>query len=268
MLCGEVGILHKLRRILPCGPGACLLAIVPALLLSVMILRSVSADPSIPVYNPEREADHRLRIFDQDGASLGIGNYRLHTTPGGITRIEFFLDVRKGEYVRQVVEVRQADVLLPVSFAHEHIDNETKKSFRIDFRSGYVESRIECGGETERRSGHLEFDRHKTFAGVMFILVALNFPKGAKEIGLNSVLFDPELKVVRVNVREAGVEKIEIENRLVPAVKYVVKPDLPAVLRLLVGDSFDQTIWLSAEDRSFLRFEGSLESGGRFCRVQ
>jgi hypothetical protein len=138
------------------------------------------------------------------------------------------------------------------------------KHFSMDFRSGHALSVITEGDRVHKRGAILSCDSSTTFAGSMFILVVANFPEDRSQLDLSSVTFTPSPRIVRVKVRKEHPSTVSPGTN-----KFVLRPVLHPVLDLIVGGSFDQSIWLAATDHpSFVRFEGSLEAGGRMLRIE
>jgi len=181
--------------------------------------------------------------------------------------MELLLD--REEKIHQKVEMIKAGHLHPVSYRHHHSRAGGAKSFEIDFRSGRVRcSASEDGGGVERESV-LELDQQRTYAGLMFVLLAMHFPRGIEEIEAHTVNFEPEPGILKVKLRRVSREQLSLGDRSLAAVKYAIQPRLPQLVSLLVGSHFDHHVWVSdAEPAAFLRFEGSLEPGGPFLRIE
>jgi hypothetical protein len=210
-----------------------------------------------------------LRLFDKHDRICGTGRYALRSSDDGILSAEMELLLDGKERIHQKVEMINTGPLQPVSYRHHHFRAGGVKSFEIDFGSGRVRcSARENGREVERESV-LEFDQQKTYAGLMFVLLAIHFPRGMEEIEGHTVNFHPDPGILKVRLRRVSHEQLSLGDRSLSAVKYAIQPRLPQLVSLLVGSHFDHHVWVSAaEPTTFLRFEGSLEPGGPFLRIE
>jgi len=227
------------------------------------------AGSGIPVRTAPNEVKQLLHIFDQDGYRCGVGEYVQTISQDENLRVELNLDIHGNSTLREVVEMKQSDVLQPIRFLYELSSEDRKKTYQMDFKSGYAVRNDQNGSGVSKKEAVLEFEPAKTFAGVMLILVALNFPEDQRELDLHVVVFTPKPRVIQIKMLKQDTEQITIGGREVLAVKYRLSPAMPAIARVLVGDSHDQTIWLSQSGRpTFLCFEGSIETGGPQFRIE
>jgi hypothetical protein len=226
------------------------------------------AGTKITVNVPQNESKRQLTVFGEDGILAGRGEYTQSIPEHERVRTEIKLDLGSHGTLRQVVVTNQNKYLHPISYFLERVNGSKESLLEVDFKSGQVKKVIKRGTNLKNTDQVLAFDHESTFAGAMFIIVALNFPQNQAELDLQSVIFSPKPKVVKVKMKEVAVEKIQIKDRMIPAVKYVVSPSLPFPVNVFVGNSHNHTIWLSPEDRTFLRFEGSLEINGHSLRIE
>ncbi len=254
----------------PCGRRAPLWALAPLVLMALILPKNGPIWSEKVWGADEREGIREsLRLFDKHDRICGTGRYALRSSDDGILSAEMELLLDGKERIHQKVEMINTGPLQPVSYRHHHFRAGGVKSFEIDFGSGRVRcSARENGREVERESV-LEFDQQKTYAGLMFVLLAIHFPRGMEEIEGHTVNFHPDPGILKVRLRRVSHEQLSLGDRSLSAVKYAIQPRLPQLVSLLVGSHFDHHVWVSAaEPTTFLRFEGSLEPGGPFLRIE
>jgi len=210
-----------------------------------------------------------LHLFDKQQRNCGTGHYTLRASRDGRLFAEMELFLEGHEKIHQKVEMLNFGPLQPVSYRHHHFRADAAKSFEIEFPSGRVRCWVRENGRGVEQEFVLQFDQQRTYAGLMFILLAIHFPQGVEEIDGHTVNFDPEPSTLKVRLRRVSREQISLGDRSVGAVKYTIQPRLPQIVSLLVGGYFDNHVWVSeTEPATFLRFEGSLEPGGPFFRIE
>jgi hypothetical protein len=217
----------------------------------------------------EQGAYQSLRLFDKNGMSCGTGRYVLQHSPDGMLSAEMDLLIEGNERIRQRVEMTNRGRFHPVSYRHEHVRPDKAQSFEVDFASGRVACRSRANGRVEELETVVRIDPERTFAGLMFVLLALHFPEAQTEMDIFTILFDSEPQVLKVTLRRVFQGEISLGSRNLTAVKYAIQPKLPGLVSLLMGSHFDNHVWVSAsEPATFLRFEGSLAPGGPFFRIE
>jgi hypothetical protein len=242
--------------------------LVVLIFLTGLGVRLADANEVIAVRVSPEEIRHPLKVFNEDGEPCGIGQYIQTVVQDGLVKVELRINLPEERTVRQVVEMKQNGFLQPVRFVQEHIFERTIRRYEMDFESGHAVCRNQKGSDISKEEAFLEFEEATTFAGVMLIAVALNFPEDESELDLNAVVFAPEPKVVRLRMSREHSENLSIGNSLLPAVKYLLSPVLPPFVDIFLGSSLDQAFWFSKSTHPrFLRFEGSIEPGGPLYRI-
>jgi hypothetical protein len=133
-----------------------------------------------------------------------------------------------------------------------------------------VTTRDRKGGAEKRFEGKLELPAD-VYNG-MILTIVKDLPKGSAEI-IHYVAFTPEPRVIELELKPVGEQKITVGELTKTAVHYVMKPRLGMWLKLfatMLGRMpEDLHAWiLTDEVPAFVGFEGSLTTPGPVWRIE
>jgi hypothetical protein len=192
-------------------------------------------------------------------AVLADGRYAQWVS-AGLLHIEARNDFPDG---RSIVE-RAVLVLEPELRQRSYEWTERKngalvRQYEVDFESRRaVATRVD---QHKRWKEDVDVEPGKTFSGIAFVAVIKSLrselaPGEKRE--LKAVAFTPRPRVATVSVIRERPESVRMAGRTIPADRYTIHPEIPAIARLFVSAP-DQHVWLFATGpAAFLRYEGPL----------
>ena len=208
----------------------------------------------------EGDAQSFTSLVDvKSGAVLADGRYAQHVE-GDVLHIDARYDFPDGRVAEERADIRLHPELAQERWAWAERDRSALvREYGMDFATGdAVATRVD---QHKRWKEHLDVERGKTFAGIAFVTVikALRDELSAgQKVELKAVAFTPKPRVATVSVIRDGPDDVRMAGRSIPADRYTIHPEVPAIARLFVSAP-DQQVWLfGTGPAAFLRFEGPL----------
>jgi hypothetical protein len=193
------------------------------------------------------------------GEAIADGRYA-QWVEGGLLHIEARNDFPDGRTTIERAVLALAPELQQRSYEWtERKDGALVRQYQVDFvRKHAVATRID---QHKRWKEDLEVEPGKTFAGIAFV-VAIKALRSELQPGqkreLKAVAFTPRPRVATVSVIRERPEQVQMAGRSIPADRYTIHPEIPAIARLFVSAP-DQQVWLYATGpAAFLRYQGPL----------
>ncbi len=134
----------------------------------------------------------------------------------------------------------------------------------------HVKTKARKDGKEEVLEGRLDLPPD-VYNG-MVLTVARNLPPGASDT-VHIVAFTPTPRLIQLELKPAGKQKVLVGELVKTATHYVLKPHLGIWLqlfvRLLGRVPPDSHAWILADEApAFVRFEGALSTTGPVCRIE
>lgn len=102
----------------------------------------------------------------------------------------------------------------------------------------------------------------------MLGLLLKNLPWGTSET-VQIVAFTPKPRLVKLLLQPIGEDPIRLGDRLLPATKYLIRPQLGMLASLLITDIVPAQCWVLGGDApAFLKFQGPLYFMGPSWRIE
>ena len=222
----------------------------------IILLLSVLA--VIP-HGQEGDAQAFTSLVDAQGRALADGRYA-QWVQGGVLHIEARYDFPDGRTVIERSELRLHPQIEQESWDWtERKDGVLLRQYEVDMRTRHaVATRMD---QHHRWKEEVEVDPGRTFAGIGFVTAvkALRAQLAPRQkIELKAIAFTPKPRSVTVSIIRDGQETVHMAGRTIPADRYTIHPEIPAIARLFVKAP-DQHLWLFGEGpAAFLRFEGPM----------
>lgn len=232
-----------------------------------------SVVPPSPVQPTDYEgAAHGFpSLRNLQGARLADGEF-LQWLDGESLHTVIRYDFGESHVIEEQDVVEQRPELVQTSWSwREERDGSIERRFEIDFRTGIAIAQKRDGPDLKQWSKKLELEPGRAFAGSAFTLALKSLRSRllrGESIELQTVGFTPEPRLAKVSVSHAGVDRIAMSDREIEGDRFVIHPEIPAIVKLFVKVP-DTQLWLvSSEPTAFLRWEGPLaEPDDRIVRV-
>ncbi len=135
-----------------------------------------------------------------------------------------------------------------------------QRRFEVDLETGRALAITFPGGARHRDEARLDLPQGGAFAGYGTALAAgaLQLDREGSKAELAFVAFAPGPRVVTLEVRREGEERLAAAGRAIPCVRYTLHPVLPFAIRLFVHPE-DARLWFTeAAPRALIRAEQNL----------
>ena len=225
-----------------------------------MVLALLALLLAVAPHDREGDAQAITSVLDaSSGTPIADGRYA-QKVEDGVLHIESRSDFPDGRTIVERAAVRLQPELVQESWDWTEKRGEALlRQYQVDFRTGEATAtRVE---EHKRWKEKLEIKPGRTFAGIAFVSVikALRSEmRPGQKVELEAVAFTPKPRVATVSIRREPAEQLSMAEREVPADRYTLHPEIPAIARLFVSAP-DQHVWLFATGpAAFLRYEGPL----------
>jgi hypothetical protein len=225
-----------------------------------MLAPLVAALVAVAPHAHEGDAQAFASLIDPaSGAPIADGRYS-QQVDAGLLHIEARYDFPDGRTVVERAALRLAPQLSQESWDWTERKNGTLlRQYEVDFRTGHaVATRID---QHARWKEDIEIEPGKTFAGIAFIVVIKSLRselEPGQKVELKAVAMTPKPRAASVDVIRERPEDLRMAGRTIPADRYTIHPDIPAIAKLFVSAP-DQHVWLFATGpAAFLRYEGPL----------
>jgi hypothetical protein len=244
-----------------------------AALLVVLVASASSAPQLIPVKYPEGVVHGFLALRSMSGEVLAEGAL-LQTSRGNevTSRLVFHFHDGSVQDETAVFSQRGTFRLLRDHVTQKGPSFPTSLDASFDVGAGTVTVRSRKKDEEER----VETERMRLppdlSNGLLFTLLK-NVKPDTVKLESHFLAFTPKPRVVRLEVSAAGQDAFSLGSSTLRATHFVVHPELggvTGVIAPLVGkEPPDMHIWtLFTDVPAFVRFEGSLYSGGPTWRIE
>lgn len=231
----------------------------PALIIAVALLPS--SPPAVEVQWTEGALRGYSTVRDEAGRTIADATLT-QTVSQGVLRVRSTMAFADGRRVVERSVFAQGTHLEQLRWGWEERRGDgVLRSFSVDLRSGRaIGAKVKGDGTIQRWDNQIG-DLRGAFVGMGFLYAVKNLrerlDKGEK-IKLVAVVFTPTPRLLKVSVSRDATDTLQIGGRGVPAARYAIHPQLPAIAKLFI-DAPDQYIWLSAASPpAFLRGEVSL----------
>jgi hypothetical protein len=235
-------------------------------------LRAATAAP-VPVRFAEGVTHGFLMLRGVDGAVLAQGDLLQVSRDGEIDKRMVFR-FKDGSVFDERATYTERGVYALKSYALSKsgpaFEMDTEISMTPATGAYRVTTRDRKGGAEKRFEGKLELPAD-VYNG-MILTIVKDLPKGSAEI-IHYVAFTPEPRVIELELKPVGEQKITVGELTKTAVHYVMKPRLGMWLKLfatMLGRMpEDLHAWiLTDEVPAFVGFEGSLTTPGPVWRIE
>jgi hypothetical protein len=208
----------------------------------------------------EGDAQAFTSLMDSaSGAAIADGRY-IQWVEAGLLHIESRNDFPGGRsIIERAVLALEPDLQQRSYEWTERKDGALVRQYEVDFAGKRaVATRID---QHKRWKEDLDVEPGKTFAGIAFV-VAIKALRTELQPGqkreLKAVAFTPKPRLATVSVIRERPEQVRMAGRTIPADRYTIHPEIPAIAKLFVSAP-DQRVWLYATGpAAFLRYEGPL----------
>lgn len=207
----------------------------------------------------EGDAQAFTSLLDAQGKVVADGRYTQEVRDG-LLHIDARFDFPDGRVVNEKAVVRLRPQVEQQSWEwSERKGSVLIRSYEVDFRARKaVATRVD---QHKRWKEDIDVEPGKTFAGIAFVtaIKALRAQLApGQSVELHAVAFTPKPRTAKVTVRRDGRDSVSMAGRTIPADRYTVHPEIPAIAKLFVSAP-DQHIWLFADaPAAFLRAQGPL----------
>ena len=212
---------------------------------------------ALPLHIHEGAVQAFTSLTDAQGHIIADGKF-LQRIEGERLFIEARYDFPDGRVVEERARLRLAPELLQEEWDWtEKKGDVVLRRYEVDF---LTHTAVGHKGNDSWRED-VEVEPGKTFAGIGFVEAVKTLRselKHGEEFKLRAIAMTPKPRSVGLIVTRNESEKISMAGRHVPAERWTLHPDVPAIAKLFVKAP-DQHVWLFADQpASFLRFEGPL----------
>lgn len=206
----------------------------------------------------EGDAQAFTSLLDAQGKVVADGRYTQEVRDG-VLHIDARFDFPDGRVVNEKAVVRLRPIEQQSWEWSERKGSVLIRSYEVDFRARKaVATRVD---QHKRWKEDIDVEPGKTFAGIAFVtaIKALRAQLApGQSVELHAVAFTPKPRTAKVTVRRDGRDSVSMAGRTIPADRYTVHPEIPAIAKLFVSAP-DQHIWLFADaPAAFLRAQGPL----------
>jgi len=199
-------------------------------------------------------------LTDPAGHPLADGRYAQHVRDG-ILHVEARYDFPDGRTAVERASLRLLPQIEQLSwdFVERTKEGELVRSYQVDFRTRQAVA--ERADQNKRWRDEVAVEPGKTFAGIGFMTAVKALREQlapGQSMELQAIAFTPHPRSATVSIVHDGPETVRMAGRSIPADRFTIHPEIPAIARLFIHVP-DQHIWLLAGGPpSFLRFEGPL----------
>lgn len=227
---------------------------------SLLLLALGASSAPAPVENTIGDLHGFPSMSDASGRVIATGEVRQQRR-GRRLDVRATWRFRDGLVAEERDELEIGERLVQRRFSWvERRGRAEQRRFEVDLETGRALAITFAGGARHRDEARLDLPQGGAFAGYGTALAASALPldREGSKAELAFVAFAPGPRVVTLEVRREGEERIAAAGRAIPCVRYTLHPVLPFAIRLFVHPE-DARLWFTeAAPRALIRAEQNL----------